>query len=426
MRSARPKWRMTTRARGIFISYRREDAAGEAGRLADHLAARFGARDVFFDVEQIVPGDDWRQRLDSALEACDTVLVVMGRGWQGARAPSNKRRRRIDDANDLVAWEVTQALVRGLRVIQVCVQEVAPATAEALPPGIAGLAMRQAYSLRHASFADDVRLLGDRIVASRRARATLGREWPESDLARWAQPSAWAAYTESEPQYSDAAVATVHAMELILRRAGVEVALSAGYLDARARAFEDSPMQNSELALSTCVYVASLIGVPVAQRWPRTLAPRKRPVKKSWQQFEFDANWERWCRGDFFRVDGLADAARQLGAGRPVICLCWFDYREDDGDWPIDDQGVLRRAPPEGRRNARGIVLIVGYNPSRRRFCCMWSSLGTSKQTMFEVPVEVARAAFDMRLMWAVEVATDSVERLRPRKRADRATVRGT
>ena len=44
---------------GIFISYRREDAAGDAGRLADHLQRRFGRARVFLDVDGIAPGTRW-------------------------------------------------------------------------------------------------------------------------------------------------------------------------------------------------------------------------------------------------------------------------------------------------------------------------------------------------------------------------------
>ena len=39
----------------IFISYRRDDAAADAGRLADHLSLRFGKDRVFLDVDAIDP-----------------------------------------------------------------------------------------------------------------------------------------------------------------------------------------------------------------------------------------------------------------------------------------------------------------------------------------------------------------------------------
>lgn len=40
----------------IFISYRREGGSGFAGRLAEDLERRFGANEVFRDVEDIALG----------------------------------------------------------------------------------------------------------------------------------------------------------------------------------------------------------------------------------------------------------------------------------------------------------------------------------------------------------------------------------
>ncbi len=40
----------------IFISYRRNDSAGHAGRLCDHLTGHFGHGQVFMDVDTIRPG----------------------------------------------------------------------------------------------------------------------------------------------------------------------------------------------------------------------------------------------------------------------------------------------------------------------------------------------------------------------------------
>ena len=40
----------------IFVSYRRTDAAGHAGRLYDQLANRFGAANIFKDLDSMEPG----------------------------------------------------------------------------------------------------------------------------------------------------------------------------------------------------------------------------------------------------------------------------------------------------------------------------------------------------------------------------------
>lgn len=52
---------------GIFISYRRDDSAGYAGRLYDRLAAHFGATRVFMDVEGIEPGIDFVNAIEDAV-----------------------------------------------------------------------------------------------------------------------------------------------------------------------------------------------------------------------------------------------------------------------------------------------------------------------------------------------------------------------
>ena len=56
---------------GVFLSYRREDSAGFAGRLADGLEAEFGAGSVFRDVDDIRPGDDFQLAIDSQLRSVD-------------------------------------------------------------------------------------------------------------------------------------------------------------------------------------------------------------------------------------------------------------------------------------------------------------------------------------------------------------------
>jgi len=40
----------------VFISYRRDDTEGHAGRLLDELEKRLGKESVFMDVEVSVPG----------------------------------------------------------------------------------------------------------------------------------------------------------------------------------------------------------------------------------------------------------------------------------------------------------------------------------------------------------------------------------
>jgi len=47
----------------IFLSYRRADAAGTAGRLFDRLSQHFGAGQVFRDIDSIEAGDNFEQSI---------------------------------------------------------------------------------------------------------------------------------------------------------------------------------------------------------------------------------------------------------------------------------------------------------------------------------------------------------------------------
>jgi TIR domain len=65
---------------GIFISYRREDSAGYAGRLFDWLSAHVRGDSVFMDLAEIDPGLDFVAAIDSAIGKCDVMLAVIASG----------------------------------------------------------------------------------------------------------------------------------------------------------------------------------------------------------------------------------------------------------------------------------------------------------------------------------------------------------
>jgi hypothetical protein len=92
----------------VFISYRRDDAAGDAGRLADHLYKRFGPERVFLDIETIEPGTDFVQVLHRSLKETAAVLVVIGRRWVDITDAAGVRR--LDDPADFVRQEVEAAV----------------------------------------------------------------------------------------------------------------------------------------------------------------------------------------------------------------------------------------------------------------------------------------------------------------------------
>lgn len=143
--------------RAIFISYRREDAEGQAGRLFDDLVTKFGEDSVFMDVAGIEPGRDFRRAIDEQVASCGVLLAVIGKSWFDAKDESG--RRRLDDPADFVRLETASALKRDIPVIPVLVRGASMPRPEQLPPDLAELAYRNAVELTHARWDSDVQLL---------------------------------------------------------------------------------------------------------------------------------------------------------------------------------------------------------------------------------------------------------------------------
>lgn len=142
---------------GIFVSYRREDTSGHAGRIFDHLKEELGSDRVFMDVAGIEPGTDFVEAIDRAVGSCAVLLVVIGRNWLTCTDTSG--RRRLDDPKDFIRLETATALRRGIRVIPVLVQGAAMPAEENLPEELRPLARRQGYELTDTHWTSDMRQL---------------------------------------------------------------------------------------------------------------------------------------------------------------------------------------------------------------------------------------------------------------------------
>src|SRR5262245_47887481 len=137
---------------GIFINYRREDAAGEAGRLFDHLTKSFSGR-LFMDVDAMKPGIDFVKQLDTQVSQCHVLLAVIGPHWLDIKDHSGQRR--IDSERDYVRIELASALKRDIPVIPVLVDGAVLPSEDELPADLKPLARRQALELRHTRFSAD-------------------------------------------------------------------------------------------------------------------------------------------------------------------------------------------------------------------------------------------------------------------------------
>jgi TIR domain len=141
----------------IFISYRRGQDAGFAGRLFDRLERTFRRKALFMDVDSIAPGQDFVSILEARVAECDVLLALIGRGWLTA---TDEAGRRLDNAEDFVRIEIATALTQAKRVIPVLIDDVPMPRSEDLPEVLKPLVRRQATRLSHDRFkADSDRLI---------------------------------------------------------------------------------------------------------------------------------------------------------------------------------------------------------------------------------------------------------------------------
>jgi hypothetical protein len=163
----------------VFISYRREDSAGHAGRLYDAVAAHLDDDKVFMDVE-MAPGIDFVERISTAVGACRALVVVIGPRW--AQPLDGHATARIADPDDFVRLEVETALRSPqVRVIPVLVGGARMPDPSELPESLRPLARRNALELSDLRWRYDVGRLLDAlddvlVPATGRAGAAPGRD----------------------------------------------------------------------------------------------------------------------------------------------------------------------------------------------------------------------------------------------------------
>src|SRR5215467_12143101 len=98
---------------GVFISYRRSDAGGYAGRIYDRLSQRFGAA-VFMDTTALRLGEDFMAVIQERIAASRAVVVLVGTDWLALDARGTSR---LDHPDDPVRLELEHALRCNVAII---------------------------------------------------------------------------------------------------------------------------------------------------------------------------------------------------------------------------------------------------------------------------------------------------------------------
>ena len=175
----------------VFISYRREETAGEARALYNDLAATLGTESVFMDVDTIALGRDFRDAVRERLASADIVLALIGKDWVSLQDAAG--RRRLDDPDDFVRLEIEGALKRGVPVIPVLVQGAEMPSLVELPAEIRDFTFRNAFELSHNRWESDVRELLRRLALDRHDGET--REESLASPPQRAQRGRWLVLT---------------------------------------------------------------------------------------------------------------------------------------------------------------------------------------------------------------------------------------
>jgi hypothetical protein len=101
------------------------DTGQIAGRVYDRLALEIPESEIFFDIDTIPIGVDFRQHISSAVECTAVMLVLVGKEWLS----SWKRSRwlfgsRLKEEEDFVQVEIERALEFRIPIVPLLVDEV--------------------------------------------------------------------------------------------------------------------------------------------------------------------------------------------------------------------------------------------------------------------------------------------------------------
>ena len=162
-------------AYGIFISYRRSDAGPYARLLQVQLRLHLADAPVFMDLDSIEAGTDFAEAIEAGVRSCRILVALIGPRW--LTVSDGEGRRRLDDPDDYVRFEIRTALERCVRVIPVLVDDAIMPRRQQLPDDLAKLARLNALQMSYDRYEyDESRLITiiGRVLAAGRAGTAEG------------------------------------------------------------------------------------------------------------------------------------------------------------------------------------------------------------------------------------------------------------
>lgn len=170
-------------AYGVFISYRRCDAGPYARLLQVQLGQHLAGTPVFMDVDSIEAGTDFADAIKTGVESCRVLIALIGAKW--LTVPDKEGRRRLDNPDDYVRYEIRTALARRIRVIPVLVDGAAMPDHHQLPDDLGGLARLNALPMSYDRYEYDegrlITIIGKALAAETTETAGAPAGLPRQD-----------------------------------------------------------------------------------------------------------------------------------------------------------------------------------------------------------------------------------------------------
>jgi formylglycine-generating enzyme required for sulfatase activity len=316
----------------IFISYRRDDTAGWAGRLAADMRREFPKCEVFQDIASIEIGEDFVEPMRRSLASCAAVIIMIGPRW--LKIADERGRRRLDDPEDWVRLEVIESLQRaGLRIMPVLVGNATMPKAADLPAPLKPLATINAHEITDKRWEYDV----SQLVAALKKIKSLGsvskrapaRSKPTPTAKARASKSVGARRAELKPGtvFRDAP----DAPEMVVIPAGSFLMGSAK--DAKLRAPNEWPQHQVTISRpfavgkyevtfdewDACVVAGGHQYQPANEGWGRGRRP---VIHVSWDDAQAYVKWLSKKTGHGYRLLSEAEWEYSARAGT-TTCYPW-------------------------------------------------------------------------------------------------------
>jgi len=155
---------------GVFLSYRRSDAGGWAGRLRDHLILRFGPDRVWQDVDDLPIGIEYPPQIFENISTADAVLIIIGPHWLDEGPTGGKTR--LQDPKDVLRLEIQHALKKSSGVVPTLVGGAQMPNPGDLPRSLAPLVKRTGIALIDTDWSRAMQLLFEKLQDLSRAART--------------------------------------------------------------------------------------------------------------------------------------------------------------------------------------------------------------------------------------------------------------